>query len=80
MTGVGDLRDLAFQVQNMAAKEAALEARVKELEVREDARIAARNVDERKFWVAGIMTLGSVVVTLVGVIWAYRTQIFGGTP
>ena len=75
-----DLRDMGFQLQRMAEKEAALEARITELEAREQDRANRRAEDERKFWITGITTLGAIVFTLGGVIWSYRTAIFGGNP
>jgi len=48
-----------------------LEKRINEFESAEAAR-------ERKWLLYGIMTLGGVVSTLIGVIWSYRFAIFGG--
>ncbi len=64
----------------------ALETIVKEqavklhtLEIEIETRDRQRDDAEKKQLKAGIMALGAVIMTLVGVIWTYRDTIFRGT-
>lgn len=58
----------------------ALREREQKLEAKIEAREQERAAEERRRLVAGIMFLGGVIMSLVGIIWTFRSDILGGKP
>lgn len=63
---------LKWEVEKLIAENAELSARLGAIE--RDLR--ARDEIERKRLMTGILMLGSVIMSLLGIIWAYRFVIF----
>lgn len=71
---------LEYQVEEQAKELDQLKSELVELKKKMTDRDVARQVEERQRLRAGIKALGSLVLVLFGVLWAYRAVIMGDLP
>lgn len=67
---------LVHRINELEESEKALSVKVQNLEAAISERERERQIEERRRLLAGISFLGSIILALVGVIWAYRGTIF----
>ncbi|MEC7763402.1 MAG: hypothetical protein VX874_15980 [Pseudomonadota bacterium] len=70
---------LVDRLRRVELSEQTLAAEVDELKAKINEREQERQAEERKRLLAGISFLGSIILALFGVIWAYRAVIFQGS-
>lgn len=69
---------LVHRINELEESEKTLAVKVQKLEAAIAERERERQTEERKRLLAGISFLGSIILALFGVIWAYRAVIFQG--
>jgi hypothetical protein len=69
---------LLFRVDQQQNEIQNLKKDVEELEAHIATQDLKRTSQEKRQLIAGISFLGSIVITLIGVIWSYRSVIFRG--